>query len=281
MAIVYLDGEYLPLEKATVSVEDRGFLFGDGIYEVVRYYGGRPFQLDAHMARLEHSATGARLPLPRAVADLAGIIQRLLVENNAQDTCFYIQVTRGAARPRTHAFPAQPQPLLLVMPQVLPALPPDARTQGIRTLTLPDVRWGRCDIKSIMLLPNVMAKTQAREAGAFEAIMIRDGRVTEGSSTNIFAVRDGALRTHPSGTAILGGITRQMVLRLASDLKLKVLESAFTREEMYAADELFLTSTTAEVLPIARVDERSIGTGEPGQLTLRLYEAFRQAVRTA
>ena len=279
MAIVYLDGEYLPLEKATVSVEDRGFLFGDGIYEVVRYYGGRPFQLDAHMARLEHSAAGARLPLPPAVANLAGIIERLLVENNGQDICFYIQCTRGAARPRTHAFPAQPQPLLLVMPQALPALPPDARTHGVKALTVPDVRWGRCDIKSIMLLPNVMAKTQAREAGAFEAIMVRDGRVTEGSSTNIFAVLDGALRTHPSGTTILGGITRQLALRLASDLKLNVRESAFTREEMYAADEVFLTSTTAEVLPITRVDEHTIGRGEPGPVTLRLHEAFCQAVR--
>jgi D-alanine transaminase len=280
MAIVYLNGEYLPLEKATVPVEDRGFLLGDGIYEVVRYYGGRPFQLDAHMKRLEHSAEGARLPLPPAVANLSAIIDRLLDENNLQDTNLYIQCTRGAASPRTHAFPAAPQPLLLVMPQPLYALPPDARTHGVKAITVPDLRWGRCDIKSIMLLPNVMAKTQAREAGAFEAILVREGVVTEGSSTNIFAVLDGALRTHPSGTGILGGITRQLVLRLASDLKLNVRESAFTREEMYAAEEVFLTSTTAEVLPITRVDEHTIGESEPGPVTLRLYEAFRQAVRT-
>ncbi len=280
MAIVYLNGEYLPLEQATVSVEDRGFLFGDGIYEVVRYYGGRPFQLDAHRARLEHSAAGARLPLPPAVANLAGIMERLLAENNLQDTCFYIQATRGAARPRTHAFPARPQPLLLVMPQAPFALPPDGREHGIKTITVPDLRWARCDIKSIMLLPNVMAKTQAREAGAFEAILVRDGTVMEGSSTNIFAILDGALRTHPLDNSILGGITRQLALRLASDLKLKLLESAFTREEMYAAAEVFLTSTTAEVLPITRVDQHTIGTGEPGPVTLRLYKAFCQAVRT-
>jgi D-alanine transaminase len=278
MAIVYLNGEYLPLDQARVSVEDRGFLFADGIYEVVRCYGGRPFQLDAHLRRLEHSAEGARLPLAPAVANLAGIIERLLAENNLQDTNLYIQCTRGVARPRTHAFPAQPQPLLLVMPQPFYALPPEARTHGVKAITVPDLRWGRCDIKSIMLLPNVMAKTQARDAGAFEAILVRDGIVTEGSSTNIFAVLNSTLTTHPSGHNILGGITRQVVLGLAADLRLKVRESAFTPEEMYGAEEVFLTSTSAEVLPITWVDGRTIGNGEPGTVTLRLYEAFCSGV---
>jgi D-alanine transaminase len=278
MGIVYLNGEYLPLDQATVPVEDRGFLFGDGIYEVVRYYGGRPFHLDAHLKRLEHSAEGARLPLAPAAANLPAIIERLLAENNLQDTNFYVQCTRGAARPRAHAFPAQPQPLLLVMPQPHYALPPGARTQGVKTITVPDLRWGRCDIKSIMLLPNVMAKTQAREQGAFEAILVRDGIVTEGSSTNIFAVLDGALATHSSGTHILGGITRQLVLGLAADLKLEVRQSAFTVEEMYGAGEVFLTSTTSEVLPITQVDDRTIGNGKPGAATLRLHEEFCKAM---
>lgn len=278
MTIVYLNGKYVPLDQATVSVEDRGFLFGDGIYEVVRCYGGRPFRLNAHLSRLEHSADGARLPLAPAVANLPEIIERLLAENNLQDTNFYIQCTRGVAHPRTHAFPAQPQPLLLVMPQPFYALPPGARTHGVKTITVPDLRWGRCDIKSIMLLPNVMAKTQAREAGAFEAILVRDGVVTEGSSTNVFAVLDGILATHPTGPRILGGITRQVVLSLASDLGLKVRESAFTLEQMYGAEDVFLTSTTAEVLPITQVDGRTIGDGEPGPVTLRLYEAFCKGV---
>jgi D-alanine transaminase len=278
MAIVYLNGEYLPLDQATVPVEDRGFLFADGIYEVVRYYGGRPFQFNAHLRRLEHSAEGARLPLAPAVAELPDIMERLLAQNNLQDTNFYIQCTRGAARPRTHAFPAQPQPLLLVMPQPLYALPPDARTEGVKAITVPDLRWGRCDIKSIMLLPNVMAKTQARDQGAFEAILVRDGIVTEGSSTNIFAVLDGMLATHPSGHNILGGITRQVVLSLAADLGLEVRESAFSQEQMYGAQEVFLTSTTAEVLPITQVDGHTIGHGEPGTVTLRLHEAYGQAV---
>lgn len=278
MAIVYLNGEYLPLEKATVSVEDRGFLFGDGIYEVVRCYGGRLFQFDAHLRRLQHSAEGARLPLAPEVAELRNIIERLLTENNLQDTTIYIECTRGATHPRTHAFPAQTQPTLLVMPQALHALPSGARTQGVKTITVPDLRWGRCDIKSIMLLPNVMAKTHAREQGAFEAILVRDGLVTEGSSTNIFALLDGALATHPSGQHILGGITRQVVLGLAADLGLQVRQSAFTVQQMCSAQEVFLTSTSAEVLPITQIDDRTIGDGQPGSLTLALYEAFCGAV---
>lgn len=278
MTIVYLNGEYLPLERATVSVEDRGFLFGDGIYEVVRAYGGRLFELDAHLRRLQRSAAGALLPLAPAVADLPRIMTRLLTENNVQDINLYIQCTRGATHPRAHAFPVQPQPLLLVMPQPLYVVPPEARTQGAEAITAPDLRWGRCDIKSIMLLPNVMAKTRAREQGAFEALLVRDGTVTEGSSSNVFAVFNGRLATHPANHNILGGITREVVLRLARDMRMEVCESAFTVEQMYAAQEVFLSTTTAEVLPITQVDDRTIGNGLPGPVTLRLYEAFRRLV---
>lgn len=275
MTTIYLNGEYLPLEKATVSVEDRGFLFADGIYEVVRCYGGRVFEFDAHVERLRHSAQGIRFALPDAVRDLGDIIRRLLVENDLEDTNIYIQCTRGAARPRTHAFPAQVHPTLLVMPQPLYALPTNARAEGVAVITVPDVRWQRCDIKSIMLLPNVMAKTQAREAGAFEAIFVRNGLVTEGSSTNTFAVINGVLRTHPWNNGILGGITRQVILRLATDL-IDVREEAFSLDQMYGAEEVFLTSTTAEILPITHVDGRTIGNGQPGAVTERLYAAFRR-----
>lgn len=278
MSTIYLNGEYLPLEKATVSVEDRGFLFADGIYEVVRYYAGRPFQLQAHIQRLQRSAQGACLPLPRAVAELPTIIARLLAENNLQDTNIYIECTRGTAHPRTHAFPAEPHPTLLVMPQPIHNLPPEARTRGVSAITAPDLRWQRCDIKSIMLLPNVMAKTQARERGAFEAILVRDGVVTEGSSTNIFAVFDGTLATHPANHHILGGITRQVVLELAVELGLVVREEPFTAEQIYSAQEVFLTSTTSEVLPITQIDGRAIGNGFPGAVTMRLFETFKKAV---
>ena len=280
MTTVYLNGEYVPLEKATVPVEDRGFLFGDGIYEVIRYYGGRPFQLDAHLRRLRRSADAARLPLAPAADDLPEICEHLLVENNLQDTNVYVECTRGAAHPRVHAFPAHPQPTLLVMPSPFYAIPPDARIHGVKTITAPDLRWGRCDIKSIMLLPNAMAKTQAHEAGAFEAILVRDGMVTEGSSCNIFAVLNGTVATHPTGPHILGGITREVVLGLAAELGLTTREAAFTVEQMYGAEEVFLTTTTAEVLPVTRVDERPIGRGEPGAVAARVYEAFRRRVQT-
>nr|MBC7245196.1 D-amino-acid transaminase [Chloroflexota bacterium] len=276
MSIVYLNGEYLPVEKATVSIEDRGFLFADGVYEVVRVYRGQPFHLEAHLQRLQRSAQGARLPLPQPVANLPAIIERLLVENNLLDTNIYIECTRGAAHPRTHAFPAESHPTVLVMPQTLHALPPDGRTSGVSAITVPDLRWQRCDIKSIMLLPNVMAKTQAREQGAFEAILVRDGIVTEGSSTNIFAVFNGVLATHPANHHILAGITRQVVLRLAADLGLSVREDLFTVEQLYQAQEVFLTSTTSEVLPITRIDGRTVGTGHPGTVTTCLFRAFKR-----
>ena len=274
MTIVYLNGEYLPLEQAKVSVEDRGFIFGDGIYEVLRYYGGRPFHLDAHLSRLQHSAQASRLPLSPAAANLPEIMERLLVENNLQDTNIYIECTRGASHPRVHAFPAQTSPTLLVMPQPFYALPPGAREHGVPAITVPDLRWGRCDIKSIMLLPNVMAKTEAHDAGVFEAILVRDGIVTEGSSCNIVAVLDGTLATHPADYKILGGVTRDVVLGLARDLRMKVRESAFTRDEMYGAEEVFLTTTTAEVLSISQIDGRTIGAGESGPVAQRLYQAF-------
>lgn len=276
MSIVYLNGEYVPAEEATVSVEDRGFLFADGIYEVVRLYRGRVFELEAHLQRWARSVEGARLPLRNTLTELPAILQRLTQENDLQDTEIYVQYTRGTAHPRTHAFPAEAQPTLLAMPMALHLPSPEAYTQGMRTIALPDLRWLRCDIKSTMLLPNVMAKQQAHEQGAFEAILVREGVVKEGASTNILAVFDGQLATHPLDHSILGGITRQVVLRLAEGLGIPVREKPFTLEQVYGAQELFLSSTTSEVLPLTRIDGRPVGTGRPGPVTLRLYEAFQK-----
>lgn len=274
MAIVYWNGEYMPMEKAMVSVEDRGFLFGDGIYEVVRVYGGRPFRLADHLQRLHRSAAGAQLPLADAVDDIPDIIQRLLEENHLRDTGFYLQCTRGCAHPRGHAFPAEVHPTLLVMESTLRAVPADTRRNGVSTITVPDLRWKRCDIKSIMLLPNAMAKTQARDAGAFEAILVRDGRVTEGSSTNVFAVMDGTLVTHPADTHILGGISRLVALEMADQTRIRVRQEAFTVDEMYAAQEVFITSTSLEILAVTKIDGRVIGSGHAGPVTERLHKAF-------
>ncbi len=278
MSTIYLNGKYLPLEQATVSVEDRGFLFGDGVYEVVRLYHGRPFELEAHLQRLRRSIQGAHLPLPNAVADLPAIIERLMAENDLQDANAYVELTRGPAHPRSHAFPAQARPTFLVMPLPIHALPDDAFTRGVSAITVPDVRWRRCDIKSIMLLPNTLAKQQAREQEAFEAIFVRDAIVIEGASTNMFAVIEGLLTTHPADQDMLAGITRQVVLALAADLGLGVREAQFTLDQLYGAEEVFLTSTTAEVVPITQIDGRLVGQGRPGPVTMRLAEAFQKTV---
>ena len=274
MAIVYWNRDYIPLEKATVSVEDRGFLLGDGIYEVVRVYGGRPFRLADHLQRLHQSAAAAQLPLPDNADDLPDIIQRLLEENNVFDSNVYIQCTRGYSHPRQHAFPTEVHPTMLVMLTPVIPLTPGAREQGVSAITVPDVRWRRCDIKTIMLLPNAMAKTQAHDAGAYEAILVRDGLVTEGSSANVMAVINGELRTHPEDTDILGGITRLVVLELASQLGIPLREEAFTVPEMYAAQEVLLCSSSPEILAITSIDGQTIGRGRPGPVTQRLYEAF-------
>ena len=276
MITIYLNRQYLPLEEARVSVEDRGFLFGDGIYEVVRFYGGRPFHLEAHLQRLHRSAEGTRMPLPDAVSDLPSIIERVQAENKLQNSEIYIECTRGPAHPRSHPFPVETNPTLLVMPVPLRPLLESALTLGLATITVPDIRWHRCDIKSIMLLPSAMAKQQARESGAYEAIFIRNGIVTEGASTNILAVIEGTLWTHPANEAILAGITRQVVLELAAELGQAVREESFTQDQMYGADEVFLASTTNEVVPITRIDGHMIGEGRPGPVTMRLRKAFQE-----
>ncbi len=280
MPTVYLNGDYVPLKEAKVPVEDRGFLFSDGVYEVVRFYHGQPFQLEAHLKRLEHSAQGARLPLGSVVTDLPGIIDHLMRENDLSDTNIYIQYTRGVAHPRSHPFPLTTEPTLFVMPVAIHALPGDALTHGIKAVTMTDQRWRRCDIKSTMLLPNVIAKQKAREAGAYEAILVRDGIVTEGSSTNTFAVMDGVLTTHPADRDILGGITRQVALTLADELGMKTREEEISLDQLYSAEEVFLTSTTSEIMPITQVDGRVIGDGHPGSRTLCLLEAFQKRVRS-
>jgi D-alanine transaminase len=276
MAIAYLNGEYIDLSEAKVSVEDRGFLFADGIYEVVRYYHGHAFRLDEHLARLARSAAGARLSLPGAVRDLPTIVKQVMADNSPSgDGEVYIQCTRGVAHPRSHTFPTETQPTLLAMPVPIHALPEEALSQGLGVITAPDHRWRGCDIKSTMLLPNIMAKQHAREQGAFEAVFVRDGIVTEGASANVFAVVDGRLVTHPADSRILGGISRRVVLELASDLGVPHCEEAFTVEQLRGSEEVFLTSTTIEVLPITRVDGRAIGPGQPGPTTLRLFQAFQ------
>jgi D-alanine transaminase len=277
--IVYLNGSYLPSDRAHLSALDRGFVFGDGVYEVWRVVNGRLFEAERHRERLERGLRELRIgPPDGADADgLRTIAERLLRENDLLDghATFYVEVTRGAA-PRTHHFPPPGTPAtVFAYTAALKSLEQDRRT-GVRAIARPDVRWLRCDIKTIQLLPNVLAKQAAVEAGAFEAIFVRDGHATEGTHSNLFAVRNGELRTHPSNNLILPGVTRDVVLELARELGIPCREKPVTEAELRKVEELFFTGTTTDVLPVVRVDDFSIGNGHPGPIAAALYEALVQ-----
>lgn len=276
---VFLNGEFVPYENARVSVEDRGFLFGDGVYEVYRNYGGKPFRYREHMDRLARSLRELQIEPP--AVDWDWVHRELLARNGLgqADSQVYIQVTRGAAAPRTHYFPpagTPPTVLAIARATRLPAA--TLWSEGAAAVTVPDERWGRCDIKSVNLLPNILAKQKATAAGAYEALLVRDSIVIEGSSTNVFAVLDGAVVTYPKGHRILGGITRDAVVELARQEGFRVVEGPILVSDLNRATELFITSTTSEVMPIVRVDGRPIGDGRPGPVTGALHQALRRIV---
>ncbi len=274
---VYLNGRFVPYEQALVHVEDRGYVFADGIYEVIRFYGGKPLEGPGHFARLARSAAGIRLTLPPA-AELTAAALETVSRNDAGDGALYLQVTRGVA-PRKHPFPENTAPAVYMIARPVSRPAPDMVERGVACITIPDIRWQRCNIKSIALLPNVLAKQQAAEAGAYEAIFARDGAATEGSSSNVFAVRRGELWTHPESERILSGITRDVVLRLARHSGVPVREEPVPAAELAAADEIFITSTINEVMPVTRLDGRMVGDGRPGSVTMRLWEAFGRLVQ--
>ena len=277
--VVYLNGEYVPQNEARVSVEDRGFLFADGVYEVIRAYEGRPFLLEAHLERLRQGLQALRIDDP-GTAGLPEVAERLLDENGLRsgDATIYIQITRGAA-PRAHAFPpAGTRPTVYVAAKRFQPHPAEYVQDGVAAITYPDMRWSRCDIKSVALLPNVLANQAAKEAGAFEALFVRDGIVIEGSHSNLFAVRDGTLVTYPACNYILAGITRRRVMELAAGLGIPVVEDAIPVHALSETTELFLSGTTTEILPVTRVDGRAIGNGRPGPITRRLQRAFRDSI---
>jgi D-alanine transaminase len=277
--LVYLNGSYLPSDHAQLSALDRGFVFGDGVYEVWRAVNGRLFEAERHRERLERGLRELRIgPPDGADADgLRTIAERLLRENGLLDghATFYVQVTRGAA-PRTHQFPpAGTRPTIFAYTAALKSLEQDRHT-GVRAITRPDVRWLQCNIKTIQLLPNVLAKQAAVEAGAFEAIFVRDGYAMEGTHSNLFAVLNGELRTHPANHLILPGVTRDVVLELARELGIPCREQAVMEAELRWTEELFFTGTTTDVLPVAHVDDFTIGDGRPGPIAAALHEALAQ-----
>ena len=273
--IVWLNGEFSNYEDAKVSVDDRGFYFGDGVYEVIRVYDGVLFSLDRHLARLERSAAGIELPLPRSLAGLSVLIEQLVRQTGIANAEAYVQVTRGAAR-RNHLFPENTQPTLLVGVRRIREVPPSLWETGCRLITLPDQRWARCDLKTICLLPNVLAKQAAHRAGVFDAILVRDGVVTEATASNIFICRAGGVLTPIADNRILPGITRAAVIDLLGQLGVSVAECDLTPADLLSADEVFITSTTVELMPVAFIDGHPIGSGQPGDNWSRLYSAFRK-----
>lgn len=261
-------------QDATIHPDDRGYYFGDGIYEVFRIYNGRLFQEDAHLVRLARSAAELRIPLPYGLPEITGLMYKLLEEDPVEEGILYLQITRGAA-PRGHAFPPEgTQPVLTAYCKPLPRNR-DKITGGIRIVSVPDIRWLRCDIKTLNLLGNVLAKQEAVERGADEAVLHRSGTVTECSSSNIMMVKDGTLWTHPADNLILPGITRQVVLDQARALGIPVQEAAFSLEELYSADEVLITGTTTEVTPVILIDETPIAGGQPGPITRQLQREYQ------
>jgi D-alanine transaminase len=284
-AMIYLNGEFMPLADARISVMDRGFLFGDGVYEVIPVYSRRPFRLAEHLARLQRSLDGIRLANPLTSEDWSALIGKIVAAADSDDQQIYLQVTRGADSKRNHAFPARITPSVFMMSEPLVVPPEEQRNQGVSAVSSADNRWLRCDLKSISLLANCLLRQLAVDAGCAETVLFRDGFLTEGAAANIFAVKDGVLLAPPKNHLMLPGVTYDVVLELAArhGLPCEVLD--ILEAEVRQADELWLTSSTKEVLPIVMLDGNPIGSGamagRPGPLfaeMLAWYQEFKQSV---
>ncbi len=278
--VVYFGGTILPRESAAVSIDDRGFLLGDAVYEVLRVVRGRFVEPQRHLRRLARSLREVSIPDPGL--DLLEISTDLLRRNRLEqaEATVYLQVSRGAAA-RQHAFPPRgTAPTVLVTATVfVPRV--ELLADGAKAITLPDLRWSRCDIKSVNLLPNVLAAQRAEEAGAFEAILLRDGVVTEATRSNVLIVTGGVVRTHPTGPFILPGVTREVVLELAAEAGVPVREEAVSAGVLQAADEVLLTGTTADVMAVVAIDGRPVGTGQPGPMARRLGALLAERIGVA
>ncbi len=265
------------MAEAKVSIEDRGFQFGDGVYEVIRTYKGCPFELEAHLARLDRSATALDLKQPYSHDDWTRHILEGIRLAAYPESKIYVQITRGVA-PRDHAYSDDATPTVVMTVREFHPLDRSVQVAGVEAITTEDIRWGRCDIKSVNLLANVLARQQVKEAQVFEAILVNEGLVTEGAVSNVMVVQGGTVMTAPQGPRILSGVTRTVVLDLARSEGLPVQERFVSQADLYEADEVFLTGTTVEVLAVIRVDGKTIGDGCPGPIAQRLAARFTSRV---
>lgn len=275
--LVYLNGDFIPPEQATVSVFDRGFVFGDGIYEVIPAYGRRPFRLQRHLQRLQRNLDRVRISNPLDQAGWSDVFEQLMASCESEDQAIYLQVTRGVA-PRDHAFPKDTRPTVMAFAFELKLPSEQARIDGVSCIKAADNRWLHCDIKSISLLANILHKQSAVEADCAETILFRDGMLTEGSSSNIFIVSNGLLMTPPKSKHILPGITRDLVLELAEVAGAPFAEVAVAEADVELADEVLLTSSMKEILPVTYINNKPVGTGQPGEVYHQLNRAYLEYV---
>jgi D-alanine transaminase len=277
MRFAILNGLIINRSEAKVDIEDRGFQFGDGVYEVIRVYNGKLFTAHEHLARFVKSTKSIGISLPYSVEKLGNLLEELVIRNNLKTGIVYMQITRGAA-PRNHAFPSEEVIPTFVAYTKEVARPVNRLQTGVNSIVLEDIRWLRCDIKSLNLLANLLAKQQASEQGCYEAIQHRKKTVTEGSSSNIFIVKKGVVITHHSDHFILKGITKDVILQQCMENNILFEERPFSLEELKQADEVFLSSTTSEVMPIVEIDGKTVRNGIPGAITRKLQELFEEEI---
>lgn len=282
MTIAYLNGEFMPVEQARISPLDRGFLFADGVYEVIPVYQGTPFRLEEHLQRLDNSLHEIHMANPHGHDGWTKLFAELIEKNGGGNLAIYLQITRGTAAKRDHAFPNPPVPatiFAMTTPVATPAADSPDSAEGVGAITLDDIRWARCDIKSVALLANVMMRQMAVSEGAAEAILIRDGFATEGSASNFFIVKDGTVITPPKSHLILPGITRDLIVELCQRHSVPIKEQEITEGELRDADEIWLSSSTKEVVPVVTLNGHALGDGKPGPVwksVARHYVAYKR-----
>ena len=277
--LVYLNGKYLPLNDAKVSVLDRGFIFGDGVYEVIPSYGSKALRFEHHMQRLQNSLDAVRIENPLSNSQWKTIIDKLIANTDSQDQYIYLHITRGVAS-RDHRFPEESKPTIFVMSSVLSAVDPELLKTGVTAITLDDIRWQYCNIKAIALLPNILLRQQAVDKGAVEAILIRDGNMTEGAASNTFIVTDGVIKTPPKDQKLLPGITRDLIVELAKKYDMPIEETTISEKEFLAADEIWLSSSTKEILPVTKINDQQVGDGKPGAIWHDMFQKYQDYKET-
>jgi len=280
MTTVYLNGEFLPIEQAKVSVMDRGFLFGDGVYEVIPVYDGHVFCPDGHLKRLQASLKAIKLSLDTSLSEWHTLIKQLITKNGGGDLLIYLQITRGPEANRHHAFPTNPQPTIFLRTTAYQPASIEDLAQGIKVVTASDTRWQNCYIKSISLLPNILLYQQALEHNAQETILLNEhAYVVEGASSNVFIVEKGTVITPPKDPHILGGITRQFILQLAKNLNIPYEERMISDSELRQADEIWISSSSREVKPVLQLDQQTVGAAKAGPVWQQIIAAYKAAIK--